>query len=220
MRNILKGAIPCAIAFVITLALFWILYFINKEKKIVLKRSYRKVHVIFMPEKKIKEKRRKAEREKKEREKKKKPRLHLLRSRMRRFLTGIKLAPRVSSFMEASEIFIPQQIKPEDIMKDLPSSVFEEKTVDIPPKILFYKKPNYPDKARLRDIEGFVEVEFLVTSLGMVRDIKILRSSPEGIFEESVIQAIRSWRFQPARHAGKPVNCWCYQLIRFVLVEK
>ena len=75
------------------------------------------------------------------------------------------------------------------------------------PKLIVEVKPNYtPDAMRAR-IEGIVELEIVVHADGSVRSIRLVRSldSRFGLDEEA-IKAVRRWRFDPARHLGKPVQ--------------
>ena len=75
------------------------------------------------------------------------------------------------------------------------------------PKLIVEVKPNYtPDAMRAR-IEGIVELEIVVYADGSVGSIRLVRSldSRFGLDEEA-IKAVRRWRFDPARHLGKPVQ--------------
>ena len=55
----------------------------------------------------------------------------------------------------------------------------------------------YPRRALQRGIEGFVDVEFIVTKQGSVRDPKIIQASPEGIFEQAAIDATLKYKYKP-----------------------
>lgn len=55
----------------------------------------------------------------------------------------------------------------------------------------------YPRRALQRGIEGFVDVEFIVTKLGSVRDPKVIQASPEGIFEQAAIDATLKYKYKP-----------------------
>lgn len=65
--------------------------------------------------------------------------------------------------------------------------------------------PQYPETARKRGIEGWVEIAFTVTPSGTVEDIEIRNASPTGVFEESAIRAVRLWRFEPVVRNGEKV---------------
>ena len=57
--------------------------------------------------------------------------------------------------------------------------------------------PIYPKRAKMMKIEGFVALEFTITQLGTVRDIKILNSQPPKIFDRSASRALSKWKFKP-----------------------
>lgn len=77
--------------------------------------------------------------------------------------------------------------------------------------------PVYPLHAARRGIEGEVQVQFLVTAQGTVQDIEILAAEPEKVFEESVIDCVSRWRFQPGRVQGIAVAALAQTTIRFQL---
>jgi periplasmic protein TonB len=77
--------------------------------------------------------------------------------------------------------------------------------------------PVYPLHAARRGIEGKVRVQFLVTAQGMVQDITILDAEPETVFEQSVIDCVSRWRFQPGRVQGIPVAALAQTTIKFQL---
>jgi outer membrane biosynthesis protein TonB len=44
---------------------------------------------------------------------------------------------------------------------------------------------------------------------------KVLEAEPQGVFETSVLNGTRDWRFVPARYKGEPVQVWVKQKISF-----
>lgn len=64
----------------------------------------------------------------------------------------------------------------------------------------------YPPRARDRRVEGWVEVEFTVAADGTTRDPAVRDASPEGYFEQSTLEAIAAWRYEPRVVAGRPVD--------------
>lgn len=77
--------------------------------------------------------------------------------------------------------------------------------------------PVYPLRARRRGIQGWVNVAFVVDQTGKVDEITILEAEPPGLFEKSVVQCIRSWRFKPGTVEGMPVRAKAETTIRFEL---
>lgn len=66
-------------------------------------------------------------------------------------------------------------------------------------------KPMYPSRAKRMGIEGYVKVELQVDETGVVTDIKIIKSVPEGVFDRAVRRALRRWKFRPKTVDGKAV---------------
>lgn len=81
-------------------------------------------------------------------------------------------------------------------------------------------KPLYPMKAKRRKIQGVVTVEFIVGLDGRVEELKIVDYAPPeiaGIFDQSVIQGVSTWRFAPGTAEGRPVRSLARAPIEFVL---
>lgn len=66
--------------------------------------------------------------------------------------------------------------------------------------------PRYPQDALQRGVQGTVLVQCLVTTTGRIADLRIQRSIPE--LDAEALDAVRQWRFTPARNHGKPVAVW------------
>ena len=98
-----------------------------------------------------------------------------------------------------------------------PDAVFSMADLDQPLTPLVRVPPVYPLFAKKRGTEGWVRVGFLVTARGMVEDIRILEAQPEKVFDQSVIQCVSAWRFQPGTRNAKPVITRVETTIRFRL---
>ena len=92
---------------------------------------------------------------------------------------------------------------------------YDQGEVDRMPMAIFKMKPIYPYRARRLNITGKVDVKFLVGENGYVSNITILRSTPPGIFDESVLKALPSWRFSPGEVRGHAVSTWVITTIQF-----
>jgi protein TonB len=78
--------------------------------------------------------------------------------------------------------------------------------------------PDYPPRALRGEIEGWVEVQFSVTSSGAVRDIVVVDSSPKNVFDAAALEAVARWRYNPKVEDGIPVErIGLRTLIRFEL---
>jgi protein TonB len=72
------------------------------------------------------------------------------------------------------------------------------------PKPVSKIAPEYPPQARHRKVDGFVELEFRVTTNGSTEDIRVVRSEPEGLFDRNAVRALMRWKFKPAERNGVP----------------
>lgn len=69
--------------------------------------------------------------------------------------------------------------------------------------------PPYPADALKSEQEGLVRVNLLVGSTGTVDRVEITESQPPGVFDQSVQETLKQWRFTPARDKdGKPMESW------------
>jgi TonB family protein len=80
-------------------------------------------------------------------------------------------------------------------------------------------QPEFPDRARLDSIEGWVTVSYVIGRDGRVSDVAIVAAQPRNVFEGAVRKAVRSWRFEPVRVDGRPVEQKKTQTIRFSLSD-
>jgi protein TonB len=56
--------------------------------------------------------------------------------------------------------------------------------------------PNYPRKAAIAKIEGWVKVEFTITETGTVINPKVVDSRPPRIFDREALRAILKYKFK------------------------
>jgi TonB family protein len=69
-----------------------------------------------------------------------------------------------------------------------------------------YVAPSFPEEARRRGLEGWVELRYVVGSDGAVSALSVVGAQPAGIFEKSALNAVAQWRYQPVKRDGKPVS--------------
>jgi len=79
--------------------------------------------------------------------------------------------------------------------------------------------PVYPAIARIRGYEGIVLVAAEILQDGRVGNMKIRKSSGYAILDKSAIEAVKPWKFEPARKSGKPFAVWVELPIKFVLQD-
>jgi TonB family protein len=77
--------------------------------------------------------------------------------------------------------------------------------------------PEYPENALRNNIEGWVEIEFIVDREGQPRDIAVLGAEPPGRFEEAALAAAATYRFTPFLQDGVVYERRTTVRIRFAL---
>ena len=77
--------------------------------------------------------------------------------------------------------------------------------------------PRYPYRAERKKIEGWVQVSFIITEQGSVKDAVVVDAKPKGIFNKAALQAILKWKFKPRITNGRPVATRADQVINFEL---
>jgi len=80
-----------------------------------------------------------------------------------------------------------------------------------------YVAPRYPTRAASRSIEGWVDLEFVVTTEGATRDVVVTDASHETHFREQAAAAAESWLFEPREFLGQTIEQRAYTRIRFNL---
>ncbi|WP_187170466.1 energy transducer TonB [Salidesulfovibrio onnuriiensis] len=78
--------------------------------------------------------------------------------------------------------------------------------VDSLPVPVHQVSPGYPARARRKGVGGMVLLSCLVGADGRSRCIEVVRSEPEGVFEDRAVAALKQWRFRPAMRDGRAVE--------------
>jgi TonB family protein len=77
-------------------------------------------------------------------------------------------------------------------------------------------KPVYPEDARRLTLEGDVVLEIVVRRDGTVGDVRVLHSLGNSL-DQRAVEAVRQWRFDPARRRGVPVDVLVEGSVEFKL---
>lgn len=80
-------------------------------------------------------------------------------------------------------------------------------------------RPDYPESARREGRQGSVLLRVLVDEQGRSKKIEINRSSGSEALDRAAAEAIKRWRFIPARYGDQPVESWIRIPIDFSLVD-
>ena len=83
-----------------------------------------------------------------------------------------------------------------------------------PPRVTRQVNPAYKPDAEGFRVTGTVIVGLVVSSKGEPADVHVVRSLGRGV-DESAVEAVRQWQFEPARKGGQPVAVRVTVEIRF-----
>jgi protein TonB len=83
--------------------------------------------------------------------------------------------------------------------------------------VSYQVKPQYPLSARHRGIEGTVLLKVHITEQGLVQDVSVERSAGSPELDRSAMEALRRWRFEPARRGKAAVAAWVLVPVTFEL---
>ena len=95
-------------------------------------------------------------------------------------------------------------------------AVLSEKDVSVPARLTASGPVAYPPEARRAEIEADVPVQILVDRAGRVLEASSLSAHGYGL-DEAAVQAIRNWRFSPARRDGHAVRVRMRWTVQFRL---
>jgi len=80
-------------------------------------------------------------------------------------------------------------------------------------------KPDYPESARRQGRQGRVLLRVLVDDHGRTKSVEINASSGDPALDRAAVEAVKRWRFYPARRGDKAVESWLRVPIEFRLAD-
>lgn len=79
-------------------------------------------------------------------------------------------------------------------------------------------QPAYPEIARTARMEGTVIMQAIIYKDGTVGEVEVLRVTQPGVgFEDSAIEAVRQWLYDPATQNGRPVEVFFTIKVEFTI---
>jgi len=79
--------------------------------------------------------------------------------------------------------------------------------------------PKYPPRAANRHIEGWVKIEFTITTSGTVENAVVVEAEPAEVFDEAALKAINQWIFKEKIVNGVAVEQRAVQTLQFKLTQ-
>jgi protein TonB len=77
--------------------------------------------------------------------------------------------------------------------------------------------PRYPASARRAGTQGTVTLRVQVTREGLVARVDVEKSSGSPHLDAAALEAVKAWRFVPARQGAEPLESWVLVPIVFRL---
>lgn len=78
-------------------------------------------------------------------------------------------------------------------------------------------QPRYPASARRQGIQGTTLLRVFVASDGRVTDVGVERTAGHPELDDAAADAVRRWRFDPARRGDEAVGMWVLLPVEFRL---
>jgi TonB family protein len=78
-------------------------------------------------------------------------------------------------------------------------------------------KPRYPESARKEGVQGTTELKVLVRADGSVGQVLVAKSAGHLDLDRAAVDAVRTWRFAPARREREAVAVWVVVPVEFRL---
>jgi protein TonB len=69
-------------------------------------------------------------------------------------------------------------------------------------------RPRYPSRARALGAQGTTLLHVLVSDRGRVAEVVVKQSAGHPDLDQAAVDAVRRWRFEPARRGDEPVAMW------------
>jgi protein TonB len=78
-------------------------------------------------------------------------------------------------------------------------------------------RPSYPSSARRLGIQGMTTLRVYVAADGRVGEVLIQESAGHPDLDSAAAEAVKQWRFEPARRGTEPVGVWVLLPVEFRL---
>ena len=88
--------------------------------------------------------------------------------------------------------------------RDQQEKIYELTSDITPPRLIHRVDPEYPSGSRGLRLEGSVIIESIITAHGEPTTLRVVKSLAEEV-DKAALDAVKQWRFEPAKKDRKPV---------------
>ena len=83
--------------------------------------------------------------------------------------------------------------------------------MDKKPRVIKAFPPHLTGEAKKSKVSGMVVVRCVITKEGKTSNASVVESEPAGFYDESVLEAVKAYKFSPALRDGEPIDV-CIEL--------
>ena len=124
------------------------------------------------------------------------------KSTMLKRLNLINKPNSASKFAGVAALAVAAILTTHTALANLPASDIQADKVNLATPVKRVS-PVYPVSAAQANQEGFVTLQFDITETGATDNIKVVKSSPAGVFDTSAVKAMEQWQYKPRVQSGK-----------------
>jgi protein TonB len=84
------------------------------------------------------------------------------------------------------------------------------------PRAIYAPEPEFSEEARIAKFQGEVTLLVTIGTDGRARNLSVVRSVGMGL-DQKALDAVRTWRFEPAKKDGRPVAVQMNIIVNFHL---
>jgi protein TonB len=84
------------------------------------------------------------------------------------------------------------------------------------PRAIYAPEPEFSEEARIKKFQGEVTLLVTIGADGRPRNLTVVRSLGMGL-DQKALDAVRTWRFDPAKKDGRPVAVQMNIIVNFHL---
>jgi TonB family protein len=110
-------------------------------------------------------------------------------------------------------------VPPTPLTGEAPAEVFHVGGSITPPRSVFSPEPQYTEQARKSNLQGTCTLGLIVEKDGHPSHIRLLKGIGMGL-DENAIEAVKTWKFEPALKDGQPVRVEIAVEVSFRLYQR
>lgn len=88
--------------------------------------------------------------------------------------------------------------------------------VSVPAEMKAAPPPHYPAEWRDRGVEGEAQVAYIINEKGRTEQVQVATATDRQ-FGDAAVEAVKKWRFAPAKKDGRPARVLVTHRLKFTL---